>query len=156
MKTIVLYSSRSGNTKKIADSIAAQVGCEAIKITSDSNPSTLDLEGYDLIFVGTGLYAGTPNEDLVKYLGSLNLKSTKQFALFITWGGAPRSDKMALTRLRALLESKNQKVLLEHFASYGGWKGILMKRGHPKPEEIQAAGQWAKQLVEKLKAPSVI
>ena len=150
MKSIILYSSKSGNTKKIAESMAARVGCEAIKITSDSNPSNADLEGYDLIFVGTGLYAGTPNEDLVKYLGSLNLKSTKQFALFITWGGAPRSDKIALTRLRVLLEGKGQKVLEEHFAAYGGWKGILMKRGHPKPEEIQAAGQWAKQLVEKL------
>ncbi len=154
MKSIILYSSRSGNTKKIAESMAVEVGCEAIKITSDSNPSTLDLEGFDLIFVGTGLYAGTPNEDLVKYLSSLNLKSTKQFVLFITWGGAPRSDKIALARLRTLLEGKKQKVLEEHFASYGGWKGILMKRGHPKPEEIQAAGQWAKQLVEKLKTPS--
>jgi flavodoxin len=154
MKSIILYSSKSGNTKKIAESMASQVGCEAIKIGSDSNPSNVDLEGYDLIFVGTGLYAGTPNEDLVKYLGNLNLKSTKQFALFITWGGAPRSDKIALTRLKVLLEGKKQKVLEEHFASYGGWKSILMKRGHPKPEEIQAAGQWAKQLVEKLKTPS--
>lgn len=121
---------------------------------SDSNSSNVDLEAYDLIFVGTGLYAGTPNEDLVKYLSSLNLKTPKQFVLFITWGGAPRSDKIALTRLKVLLEGKRQKVLEEHFASYGGWKGILMKRGHPKPEEIQAAGQWAKQLLEKLRAPS--
>jgi flavodoxin len=152
MKSIIIYSSKSGNTKKIAESMASQVGCEAIKISSDSSPSIVDLEGYDLIFVGTGLYAGTPNEDLLKYLSSLHLKSPKQFALFITWGGAPRSDKMALTRLRALLEGKGQKVLLEHFASYGGWKGILMKRGHPKPEEIQAGGEWAKQLLQKLKS----
>jgi flavodoxin len=156
MKSIILYSSKSGNTKKIAESMAARIGCEVIKITSDNNPSNADLEGYDLIFVGTGLYAGTPNEQIVKYLGSLNLKSTKQFALFITWGGAPRSDKSALTRLRVLLEGKGQKVLDEHFAAYGGWKGILMKRGHPKPEEIQAAGQWAKQLVEKFKVSNAL
>jgi flavodoxin len=152
MKTIILYSSRSGNTKKVADSMAAQVGCEKIKITSESNTSTVDLEGYDLIFVGTGLYAGTPNEDIVKYLGKLKLKSAKQFALFITWGGAPKSDKMALMRLRTLIEGKGQKVLEEHFAAFGGWKGILMKRGHPKPDEIKAAGEWAKALVDKLGA----
>jgi flavodoxin len=151
MKSIIFYSSKSGNTKKIAESMAAQVGCEAIKITSDSTPSTLDLEEYDLIFVGTGLYAGTPNEDVLKYLSNFNFRTPKQFALFITWGGAPQSDKIALTRLRALLEGKGQTVIREHFASYGGWKGILMKRGHPKPEEIQAAGEWAKQLVQKLK-----
>lgn len=153
MKPIIIYSSKSGNTKKIADSMASQIGCEAIRITPDSLQPTVDLEGYDLVLVGTGLFAGTPNEDLVRYLRTLNLKTTKLFALFITWGGAPRTDKLALTRLRTLLESKGQTVLENHFACYGGWKGILMKRGHPKPEEIKAAGEWAKKLVECLEKP---
>jgi len=148
MKTIILYSSKSGNTKKIADSMASQVGCNAIRITADSTPPNVDLDVYDLVFVGTGLFAGTPNEDMVRYIGNLNLKTNKTFALFITWGGAPRTDKLALKRLKTLLEGKGQKVLEDYFACYGGWKGILMKRGHPKPEEIKAAGEWAKKLVD--------
>jgi len=154
MKPIILYSSKSGNTKKIADSMASQLKCEAIKITSDSSPSQVSLEEYDLVLVGTGLYAGTPNQDIMKYLGKLNLRSPKLFALFITWGGAPRSDKMALTRLRVLLEGKGHKVLQAHFACFGGWTGILIKRGHPKTEEIQAAGEWAKKLVTSLEKTS--
>jgi flavodoxin len=150
MKTIILYASKSGNTKKIADSMASQLGCEAIKITSADPSSTVDLAGYDLVLVGTGLYAGTPNEDIVRYLEKLEIKSAKQFVLFITWGGAPGSDKMVLTRLKTLLEKKGQKVLEDHFACYGGWK--IIKRGHPKSDEIQAAGEWAKKLVEKLKS----
>ncbi len=150
MKTIILYSSKSGNTKKIADSMASQVGCDAIRITADNTPPNVDLEGYDLVLVGTGLFAGTPNEDMVRYIGNLNLKTTKMFALFITWGGAPRTDKLALKRLKALLEGKGQKVLEDPFACYGGWKGVLMKRGHPKAEEIKAAGEWAKKLVDGL------
>jgi flavodoxin len=153
MRTIILYSSKSGNTKKIADSMASRVGCDAIRITSDSTPSTVDLEEYDLVFVGTGLFVGTPNEDIMRYLGNLNLKTTKMFALFITWGGAGRSDKLALTRLKRLLESKGQKVLEDHFACYGGWKGVPMKRGHPKTEEIKAAGEWARKLVDSLEKP---
>ncbi len=150
MHSIILYSSKSGNTKKIADSMAAALGCEAIKITSESKPQGFDLEKYDLILVGTGLFAGTPNEDIMHFLSGLNFKSQKQFALFITWGGAPHSDKVAFTKLHALLEAKGQKVLSDHFAAYGGWKGILMKRGHPKPEEIAAASEWAKILKEKI------
>jgi flavodoxin len=150
MHSIILYASKSGNTKKIADSMAAALGCEAIKITAESKLQAMDLESYDLILVGTGLFAGTPNEDIVKFLNTLNLKTPKQFALFITWGGAPRSDKLALGKLHALLEGKGQKVLEDHFAAYGGWKGILMKRGHPKPEEIAAAAEWAKKLKEKM------
>jgi hypothetical protein len=87
---------------------------------------------------------------LKAFLRNLNLKTAKTFALFITWGGAPRTDKLALTRLRTLLERKGQKVIKEHFACYGGWKGVLMKRGHPKSEEIKAAGEWAKKLVDGL------
>ena len=150
MKTIILYSSKSGNTKKIADTMASQIGCDAIQITSKSPPPTGDLDCVDLALVGTGLFAGTPNEDLMRYLGNLNLKTAKMFALFITWGGAPRTDKLALARLRKLLESKGQNVLEEHFACYGGWRGVLMKRGHPKAEEIKAAGEWAKKLVDSL------
>lgn len=150
MRTIILYSSKSGNTKKIADSMASQIGCDAIRITSNITPPTLDFDDYDLVLVGTGLFAGTPNEDIMRYLGNLNLKTTKMFALFITWGGAPRTDKLALARLKRLLESKGQKVLEEYFACYGGWKGVLMKRGHPKAEEIKAAGEWAKKLIDGL------
>jgi flavodoxin len=136
--------------------MASQLDCDAIRITSESTPSAVDLEGFDLVFVGTGLFAGTPNEDIVRYLGNLDLKSAKMFALFITWGGAPRTDKMALTRLKTLLEGKGQMVLEDHFACFGGWKGILMKRGHPKSEEIQAAGEWAKKLVESLESKSTV
>jgi flavodoxin len=150
MKPIIIYSSKSGNTKKIADSMASQIGCDAIRITSDNALSTVDLKEYDLVFVGTGLFAGTPNEDILRYLRNLNLKTTKLFVLFITWGGAARTDKLVLAKLRTLLESKGQKVFEDHFACYGGWKGILMKRGHPKTEEIKAAGEWAKKLFDGL------
>jgi flavodoxin len=150
MHSIILYASKSGNTKKIADSMAAALGCETVKVTAESKPQTFDLEKYDLILVGTGLFAGTPNEDIMRFLGGLDFKSSKQFALFITWGGAPHSDKIAFRKLHALLEGKGQKVLDDHFTAYGGWKGILMKRGHPKPEEIEAAAEWAKKLKEKI------
>jgi hypothetical protein len=85
-----------------------------------------------LIFVGTGLYAGTPNEDLLKYLSSLHLKSTKQFALFITWGGAPRSDKMALTRLRALLEGKSTEGASGAFCFLWRMERHIDEAGTPK------------------------
>jgi hypothetical protein len=62
---------------------------------------------------------------------------------------------MALARLRKLLESKGQKVLEDYFACFGGWKGILMNRGHPKLEEIKGSGEWAKKVVEGLTLSSI-
>jgi flavodoxin len=68
MRTIILYSSKSGNTKKIADSMASQIGYDAIRITYNSASSTMDLDGYDLVLVGAGVFAATPNEDIMRYL----------------------------------------------------------------------------------------
>ncbi len=56
--------------------MANQIGCEAISLTADSPQPTVDLDLYDLVLVGTGLFAGTPNEDLVRYLRNLNFKTT--------------------------------------------------------------------------------
>jgi menaquinone-dependent protoporphyrinogen IX oxidase len=64
MKSIVLYSSKIGNTERSADSMAAQLDTQAVKITPDTMQSAVDLAAYDLIFVGTNLYTGTPNEDM--------------------------------------------------------------------------------------------
>lgn len=54
MKLIVLYATKGGNTQKVAEQIANQLGCRAIRINKQ-NP-TVDLAGYDLVFVGTGIY----------------------------------------------------------------------------------------------------
>ena len=63
VKTIICYASKSGNTAKIAEAMATELNCTAVKVTNDTKPASLDLDSYDLIFLGSGLYAGTPNED---------------------------------------------------------------------------------------------
>lgn len=145
MKAIVLFASKSGNTKKLAQEIATQISCEAVQIIGGR--AAVDLEEYDLVFLGTGLYAGTPNEDLQHYLQNLNLKTPKKFSLFITWGGAPNSDKMAISKIKQLLQNKGQTMLDDVYKSFGGWKYVLMKRGHPTNEEVVGAGEWAKNVV---------
>jgi flavodoxin len=143
LKVIVLYASKSGNTKKLADEIAKQLNCEALPVKG----AAADLELYEVVFLGTGLYAGTPNEDMQHYLQNLNLKTPKKFALFITWGGAPNSDKMATSKIKQLLQNKGQTLRDDIYKSFGGWKFVLMKRGHPTNEEIKGAGEWAKKVV---------
>ena len=49
MKTIVLYSSKGGNTQKVADEIASELKCESIGITNDKLNSSVDLNKYDSI-----------------------------------------------------------------------------------------------------------
>ena len=73
MKALVVYSSRTGNTRKIAEAIAAVLpGCEIYPVESAPAP-----EGYDLVAVG--------------YWVDKGMRDAK-VALFGTLGAWPDSD----------------------------------------------------------------
>lgn len=142
MKALVLYASKSGNTKKVADSIAVELNCQAIQLTHTSKP-TINIDDYDLIFIGSGINFGNPNEDVIRYLQSTDFLELKRFAVFLTWGGAGQTDKQALDRLQSILKSKGQIVLADVFRCFGGRQFTLSKRGHPNGNDLAAAKNWA-------------
>ena len=145
MKPIILYASKGGNTGKIADEIAQELNCKSVRVTQSGLESSADLDNYDLIFVGTGIHYGNPNEDLVDYLKTITLKTPKVFALFVTWGGAGKTNQDVIAKLKTILETKGQRVIVDCFACYGGWN--FLRRGHPNHEDAKAARNWAKKTV---------
>ena len=77
MKILIAYFSQSGNTEKIAKSIFE--GCQGqdvdIKPVKEVNPSTLN--EYELVFLGSGIYASRVNKslsDLIKSAAALPSK----------------------------------------------------------------------------------
>jgi flavodoxin len=151
MKPVVLYSTKSGNTRKIADAIASELDCESLRIAHFNLKQTKDLNIYDLIFIGTGVRFGNPNEDMVDYLEAAVLEQPKKFALFMTWGGAGKTDQEAISKLKIVLKSKGQRVVDDCFRCYGGRQFSLFKRGHPNDEDAKAAMNWAKGIINKVK-----
>jgi menaquinone-dependent protoporphyrinogen IX oxidase len=136
MQPIILYASKSGNTGKIAEEIAQELNCESLRVTQVGLASSVDLDNYDLIFIGTGIHFGNPDEDLVGYLKTVSLKKPKVFAFFVTWGGAGKTNQDVIAKLKTILESKGQRVIEECFICYGGWN--FLRRGTqivmmPKP-----------------------
>jgi flavodoxin len=146
MNTIVIYSTRGGNTEKVALEVAAELNCKAVKISKGFVASTLSLDEFDLIFVGTGVYGGEPSADLLKYLKEVGLKDgNRQFALFMTWAGGGKSDVLAFNRIKEYLEAKNQKLLGNCYKCYGSTFS-LARRGHPDVQDFTQARKWAKDL----------
>lgn len=154
MKTIVLYSSKGGNTEKIAKEISSELNCPCIKIAEDFDASTANLNDYGLVFVGTGVYASKPNSEMVNYLNGMNLKDSRRFALFLTWFGRSSSDKDVFDKIKTAVEAKGQEMLENYYKCQGEGHTMMTRtvarlmghdaRGHPKAEEISAAGTWAK------------
>ena len=158
MKPIVIYSTVGGNTEKVAGEITSELGCQCVKVSKDTDPSSLNLHDYDLVFVGTAIYGGRPNRHMLDYLKKIDLKKPLQFAIFITWAGAFKSDKKVFDKIKTVLEDKEQKVLDNFYKCYGegrtGFeKGISSffgadRRGHPDASDLSAARKWAKELTE--------
>jgi flavodoxin I len=68
MKILITYFSQTGNTEKMAKSIYE--GCQGqdveLKPVKEVDPTSLD--NYDLIFLGSGIYASRVNKSLVDLL----------------------------------------------------------------------------------------
>ena len=88
MKTIVVYKSKYGYTKKYAEWIASSLGCD-IK----ENASFDDIAAYDAVIFGGGIYAGRINGAslITKNFGKL---AGKKLALFAVGSNAGHKDEL--------------------------------------------------------------
>ena len=144
MNPVVIYSTRSGNTEKVALEIAKELNCNVIKITKETDFSTISLKDFDLVFIGTWIRGGEPSPDMYKFLRQLNLEdNNRQFALFMTWIGGGKSDVMAFNRVKPILDAKNQKLLEDYYTCFGEGFGFV-KRGHPDAQDLANARKWAR------------
>jgi flavodoxin len=87
MKTLIVYSSKSGNTKKLAEAVHAHLPGETVIQAIEENP---DSAGYDLVVVGFWLQAGKVDPLAGKYLE--NLGSGSKLFLMATHGAAVHSQ----------------------------------------------------------------
>jgi len=148
MKTLVLYSTKTGNTKKIAQAIATETNSDLCQVTNPNPTENVNLNDYDLIFVGTGIRAGNPFPEMVSYLNTIDFQEPKTFAIFLTWGGAGKTNEKVSSKLRKIIESKNQKVINGFFSSYGKWN--MRKSSRPNENDINEAKTWAQNTIKNL------
>ena len=110
MKKIVVYSSKTGNTKKIGEAIADELGCKAVSFDVAKD---IDFNMYDFIAVGFYVDKGAPEINFKKFMQE-RIKD-KNVGLFITLGSDDDGDhaKQILNVGRELLIANNNKILRE-------------------------------------------
>ena len=128
MKSLIVYSSQTENTKKLADTIYESLGGEKDIFPIDKAPSS---EGYDLIAIGFWLMAGKPDPKSSEYLEKIG-KGTRLF-LFATHGAAAASDhvKNAINYARGLT---NEVEIAGVFTCQGEVNPNLLEKVKQKPE----------------------
>lgn len=131
MKNLVVYSSLTGNTRKVAEAIAEVFG-EAADLFPVENAPLAD--NYDVIAVGFWVDRGTADAKAQAYLQTLH---GKKVALFGTLGAYPDSDHAAKSMANAAALLADDNTLLGTFICQGKVNPRLIEKfkdlpaGHP-------------------------
>jgi len=136
MNVRVAYFSATGNTRKVAESMAGAIGCKATGIDAFADDGTVDL-----LFLGAAVYATHGHgvhEAVRKFIASLEPDRVKKVALFST--GFIQSE--AIPGMRKLLEARGIAVLPESYFCLGRF--ALFNLGHPNALELEGAAAFAR------------
>ncbi len=138
----IFYFSKSGNTKKVAEAIAAEMKADAINVASHGGD--YDMRDCDLLFVGSGVYWFKAGNEMVKFLNALSPSVGKHAAVFGTHGS--RDDH--IVQMKKVLEGKGLKVIGEW--SCPGQEYAMVNKGRPNEEDLKAAREFARRMLWKV------
>jgi flavodoxin I len=143
MNFLVVYFSRGGKTRKVAEAIAQELGCEAIDVKKE----TPDVSGVELLLVGSGEYYSRRkvHKILQGFLDRLQPSSKSKAAVFATAGGP---DPKCIYHMEEVLETKGYKVISSFKCR--GQLFFFLNRGHPTEDDLKNAKAFASDLKKKL------
>ena len=133
MKIAVRYYTKTGNTKRLAESIAKAVGVEALPLSAPLS------EPVDILFLGNSYYAFSIDPEVREFVRGLDKNKVGKL---VNFGSA------------AMLNSTYKKVKADkagipmdarEFHCKGEFKGI--HKGKPDEADMKAAAEFAKKIV---------
>jgi flavodoxin len=146
MKTLVIYDTNYGNTKKIAKAVVSKLGKDT-KTVSIVDLKKKDLKGIDMLVAGCPVIAFSPTEKMSRFLASLKdneLKGIKaasfdtRMKLFFFTDAAKKISK-ELARAGAMIIAKPQDFY------------VKKAEGPLRDGEMEKAAVWAADIINSAK-----
>ena len=136
MKIAVRYYTKTGNTKKLAEAVAATVGAEALPI---SEPVA---EAVDVLFLGNSWYAFSIDPEVRAFLRTLDKSKVGRIVNF----GSAAMLNSTWKKVKAEADKAGIPMDEREFHCKGEFKG--MHKGRPNEEDLAAAAAFAKTIAE--------
>jgi len=133
----VFVDSRGGNTRKVADAIARELGVSIGDIKGPVPDNTT------IIFLGSGVYGGKPGDAMKKFIENGNF-SGRKVALFATSGGEAGAKNMMAMMADAVIQKGG--IILGDYHCRG--KFLFTNRGHPNQEDLENAKKFAREMTK--------
>lgn len=138
MTFAVRYYTQTGNTKRLAEAIAKELGVEALPITSPIN------EKVDVLLLGNSYYAFTIAPEVRDFVAGLSSDKVGKIVNF----GTAAMMKSTFKKVRAVASTVSIPVLDKEFHCKGEFKG--MNKGRPNEDDLNAARIFARNLKTEL------
>ena len=133
MKYAVRYYTKTGNTKRLAEAIAKELGVEALPI---SEPVT---EAVDYLFLGNSYYAFSIDPEVREFVASLDKEKVGKIVNF----GSAAMLNSTYKKVKAVADKVGIAMDDKEFHCKGEFKGV--HKGRPDASDIEAAVQFVKQ-----------
>ncbi len=134
MNIAVRYYTRSGNTKKLAEAVAAAVGVEALDVTAALT------EKADILFLGCSYYAFDVDEAVKQFIAENGENIGK-----IVCVGTSAMMKSMKKPVAKVADSVGVAVAEEEFHCRGQF--MKVHKGRPNADDLAKAAAFAKKVV---------
>jgi len=134
----VLVDSRGGNTRKVADALAEELGIQA------GDVATITPADAKILFLGSGTYGGKPGKAMMKFIEAGNF-SGRKVAIFGTAASLAGAQKM-ITAMTEILKMKGATILGSYPCK---GKFFVINWGHPDKEDLDYAKKFAREMINK-------
>ena len=133
MTYAVRYYTKTGNTKRLAEAMAKELGVEALPISEPVN------EKVDLLFLGNSYYAFDIDAEVKQFVASLDKEKVGKIVNF----GSAAMLNSTYKKVKAVADKVGIPMDEKEFHCKGEFKGI--HKGRPNEEDVQAAVEFVKQ-----------
>ena len=136
MKIAVRYYTKTGNTKRLAEAVAAAVGAQALPIGCPVD------EPADILFLGNSYYAFTIDPEVRKFIASLDKSKVGRIVNF----GSAAMLNSTYKKVKAEAAKVGIPVDAREFHCKGEFKGI--HKGKPDDTDLAAVAAFAKSFLD--------
>ena len=134
MKCAVRYYTKTGNTKRLAEAVAAELGIEALPISSPVE------EKVDLLFLGNSYYAFSIDPEVRSFVASLDKEKVGKIVNF----GTAAMLNSTYKKVKAEADKVGIPMLDKEFHCKGEFKGL--HKGRPNEDDLKAAKEFVRKI----------
>jgi flavodoxin/formate hydrogenlyase subunit 6/NADH:ubiquinone oxidoreductase subunit I len=150
MKSIIIYFSLTGNTKKVAHAIHNGISqsMERCDIATLKKADISRLVEYDLIVIGSPVWGGVP-PNVMRFIDAMPSLKRRHFAVFSTHGASPERF------FPPIFEALKNKGLI--YVGSNDWYGSVFRPaastpyltdGHPDEIDLEEAEEFGREIAE--------